>query len=50
MYKSQKSANLFGFSFDLHYLSPLVKVLSFEKVQIKFGFLLTYSYLCSPKV
>jgi len=25
----------------------LLKVLSFEKTQIKFGFLLTYSYLCT---
>ena len=30
-------------------LSPLEKVLSFEKTQNSFGFLLTYSYLCSPK-
>lgn len=27
-------------------IPTLVKILSFEKTQIKFGYLLTYSYLC----
>lgn len=29
-----------------YYLSPLVKILPLEKVQIYFGFFLVYSYLC----
>ncbi len=33
--------------FTYSYLSLLVKILPLEKTQMKFGFLLTYSYLCN---
>ena len=47
---SQKNPNKFGFSFDLHYLSPLVKVFSLEnkkKKTFSFCIFLAYLYLCS---
>ena len=34
---------------DFLYLSPLEKILSLEKTQKSFGFLLAYSYLCKIK-
>ena len=42
---------LFNHYFLLLFFVPLTlsKVLSFEKIQIKFGFLLAYSYLCTVK-
>ena len=42
--KKSKNAVLFT---EISHLSPLVKVLSFEKTQDSLGFLLTYSYLCT---
>jgi hypothetical protein len=32
---SQKNSNKFGFSFDLHYLSPLVKVRCTSEIKEK---------------
>ena len=43
--------NKLGFSFNLQYLSPLVKVLSLEnekKNLFSFCIFLAYSYLCTP--
>ena len=47
--KQNKFLISFGFSLGLHYFDLRSKVLSLEKSQIKFGFLLAYSYLCSMK-
>ena len=46
--KTKKMDFYFVLSSFIRNLSLREKILSLEKIQILFGFLLTYSYLCSP--